>query len=161
MTGVAPDPEHVVRAWELHCEGRSLATIREILQRELKEKAPRSRETIRSWVKQGRAAAAWLDEDEKSENYTGPEHVRAKLATFMDELIAMGKDELKADGSYEKIAPIMMRAAIEQARALGGYAALRIHHEGNGSPPAPDAGTQAVIDVLNGRHGQLLSGEEP
>lgn len=162
MTGVAPDPEHVVRAWELHCEGRSLATIRETLAREIGEGAPRSRETVRSWVAQGRAVALWLDENEKSENYTGPEHVRAKFVTFLDDLMARGFDELKHEGQYKDIAPILLRIAAEQARALGAYAALRIAHEGNGSPPAPELppGMHGLVEAFRRREEQLLSGTE-
>lgn len=156
MAPPMPDPERVARAWELHSEqGRSLRAIGQLL--------GISHETARQWVRQGRAAQAWLEEDARKEDYTGPEHVRAKLATFLDSLISMGRDEIDNGGAtYKDVAPIMLRAAVEQARALGAYAPTRVDVTGVGPAAEPDPQTRAVVDAMQARtaeRDQQLAGD--
>lgn len=150
--------EHMIRAFELVSEGRGLAGAREILRKELGIEV--STETVRRWAIIGAKAHSWLQENDKAEDYTGPEFVRQQFVAFLEALAARGFDELSRKGSYKDIAPILLRIASERARALGGYAALRIHHEGNGSPPELDPATQRVVDAYRKRHDELLSGEE-
>jgi hypothetical protein len=154
----APPVEHQLRAFELVRDGEGLPGARERLRQEFGIEV--SIETVRRWALIGAKAHSWLQENaEDGETYTGPEFVRLKFASFLDGLAARGFAELdRGDAAYKDVAPILLRIATEQARALGGYAALRIHHEGNGSPPQLDPATARVVDAMLERHGEQLSG---
>jgi hypothetical protein len=150
----------MIRAFELVSEGRGLPGAQEILRQELGVSV--STETVRRWAIIGAKAQSWLQESaEDEEERTTSEFVRQQFVAFLDNLAARGFDQLdKSKDGYDKIAPILLRIATERARALGAYAALRIHHEGNGSPPELDPATQRVVDAYRKRHGEQLSGEE-
>jgi hypothetical protein len=151
--------EHQLRAFELVRDGEGLPGAQEKLRQEFGIEV--STETVRRWALIGAKAHSWLQENANEEGYTGPEFVRQKFASFLDNLISRGFAELdRGDGQYKDIAPIMHRLASDQARALGGYAALRIHHEGNGSPPELDPATQRVVDAMLDRQSQLSGNED-
>lgn len=129
------------------------------------EEAPRSHETVRRWIKTGELAVAWLRENADDEHHTSLAMARARFVTFLDNLMARGFDELdRTKAQYKDVAPIMHRLASDQARALGVYAPLRVHHEGLGSPAELDPNTLAVVDEMRQNNDQIeqamLSGEE-
>jgi hypothetical protein len=159
-----PADKYVVRAYELFCEGKSLRDIQQMLPREFKELAPiGSHETIRRWIKRGQMAVAWLREDEGDEFHTDQAFIRAKYATFLDDLITMYRDEISRGGAkVQEVGPLMLSAMKEQARALGAYAPMRVSHEGNGSPSPPELppGMESLAEAFRRREEQLLSGEE-
>jgi hypothetical protein len=161
-----PDPDHVVRAYELWCEGRNLREVQEILGEAPPRgigRRPGSHVTVRTWIKQGELITAWLREDKNDEHHTSPAMVRARFVHFLDSLMARGFDELqKTKAEYKDIAPILLRIGTEQARALGVYAPLRIHNEGNGSPLAPELppGMEQLVEAFRRREEQLLTGDE-
>lgn len=142
-----PPPEYQIRAFELVSEGNSLAATRQILNREGIE--VKGLETVRRWAKAGARAAALLREmtDDPDEQTSTPEFVRQKFTHFLNELLKRGFEELdRGEGTYKEIAPIMLRIATEEARVLGGYAALEIHHTYNGGKPIEvDPNTAALI----------------
>jgi hypothetical protein len=158
-----PDDRYVVRAYELFCEGKSLRDIQQTLPGEFEEMGPiGSHETIRRWIKKGQIIVAWLREDAKDDFHTDAAFIRAKYATFLDDLITMYREEISRGGAkVQEVGPLMLNAAKEQARALGAYAPTRLQHEGSGSPLPPELppGMQSLAEAFRRREEELLSGD--
>jgi len=142
--------EHQIRAFELISEGKSLAAAQQVLRNEGIEAGL---ETIRRWAKTGAKAAALIQENAAdAEDNTTPEFVRQKFTHFLNKLLDRGFQELdQGAGEYKDIAPIMLRIASEEARVLGGYAALRIAHELAAGAGNVDPATQRMVEEMQRR----------
>jgi hypothetical protein len=163
----APDPDHVAQAWELFCENRTLREIAEILR---SRGIQVSYEGVRGWIKKARTAEAFMVAESPSEKLEKHELLRDRYLAFLDRIIRDGIDRMSpaGGGTYEAVAPVVLRAGMEQAKVLGIYAPIRAVLEGNVSVPAPDSQTAAIVAAMEERARRqataegraLLSGDE-
>lgn len=172
MPRPAPDPEHIARVGELFAENRSLREIAEIM----RQPAPEGRgieishETVRQWVIKWREAETWLVAKEEADKQAEREVLRSQYVAFLERIIRDGVDRYSPSGggTYEAVAPIVLRAAMEKMKFLGEYAPTRIDVGSSGLPPAPDSQTVAAIGAAIERAREqatadgraLLSGNE-
>lgn len=171
MPQSAPNPEHVARVWELFCEQRTLREIAEIMKTSPSDGGRSisiSHETVRQWVLKAREAEAWLVAKTEVEKADERETMKARYLGFLERLAAAGFDRMspRGGGTYEQVAPILLKIGQETAKVLEIHAPVRVRVEGSVLAPALDPQTAAIVAAMEQAREQatatgraLLSGD--
>jgi hypothetical protein len=149
MARPAPDPELVVRAFEL-------ATIERLSYRKISAELGVSLGTVSEWI---RTAHGWYAELERASR----EQERNGQLAFTDWLLAEGRKQYEAgELTYAELAPIAVRILDRRAKLTGADAPARVALE-DGRPPVLQPAQAKAVEALRVRirqaEAQIVEGE--